>query len=452
MFIVNTKKHSFFLEKNTYQSFAFCIPFILLFIALWLQGPWLQTDSQSYLTKSPIRSALYPLLLQLNTWLFPGQWGGLVFVQLALGFYSAYFTASKLKKLFALNHWLSSLLMILFLIPYYGPLKFGNSILSEALCYPIFLFAFSYLLEGLFQRKTKSLLYFLGLTSLLILTRRQFLFLYPVFTCVLIYLGVVHRKQFKLSLLTIAFALSILGTHLLERTYQYFNHNHFTTIPFTGMQLIVAPLYLSTPNDAALFENTLEKIIFLEIQEKMQAKHLSYQTINTSPHFNLTIYPQFLNLAVYPHYFENYGPICWEVLFPVINEIDENNNLYLNHYDRDTLLIKMALTLIQVHLKEYLALYISNIIFNLGGLFPTLLFVLMAFLAFVYHCLRRDDLSLGLVVTFLLTFGNYFLIAIVEPILIRYSIYTNTLLLGMLTIALSIAFQHGKKTSTLEND
>jgi hypothetical protein len=447
MLIVNSKKHSFFLEKRSYGSLILALPFVLLFIVLWWQGPWLQPDTQSYLTKSPVRSALYPLFLQLNTWLSSNQWGGLLFAQLALGFYSAFFTASKLKKLFALNPWLILLLFVLFLIPYYGPLKFGNSILTEAVCYPIFLFASTFLLEGLFQRKTKPLLYFLAFTSLLILTRRQFLFLYPAFTCVLIYLTVVHRKHFNLGLLTVTFVLSIVGTHLLERTYQYLNDNHFATLPFTGMQLVVAPLYLSTPNDVELFETTLEKTIFLKVQEKMQAKQLSYQAINTRPHFNLAIYPQFLNLVVYPHYFESYGPICWEILFPILSEQG-----FKDLYEIDSFTTHMALTLIQAHFKEYLALYASNIIFNLGGLFPTLFLGLIALLAFIYHCLKKDNLSLGILVTLLLTSGNYLLVAIVEPILIRYSIYTTVLSLAMLTITLSFAFQHWKDISYPENN
>lgn len=399
-----------------------------LFLFLGHQGPNIQPDTGSYLTASAVRSALYPLLLKLNSWLFgPNNFQLLVLAQLAYGILGSIFLAHKIRKLFGLNLWAIPPLLLCLLAPYYGPGRFGNSVMTEALCYPTFLLASACLFEGVIGKNSRHLLYFLGLTAILILTRRQFLFLYPVFGLLLVYLVLCERKAFKLGLLTVAFIGSIIFTHLLERTYQYFTQGNFSTIPFTGIQLIVAPMYIAKDSDIQLFDTDLERRIFKDIRQQLQQKKLSFTALNKT---------SFFDFSVYANFYENYNAICWETISPTFSK-----NGIGDPYQLDTMTRDMAIKLIHENWQPYLTLYLLNIVFNVGGLYYCLLLAILGLFALIQHYQYRDALSLGCLLALTLSAANYSLVALVEPVLRRYSAYTDGVQVGVLLACIMLAFQ-----------
>lgn len=399
-----------------------------LLLFLWQHGPSIQPDTASYLASSPIRSALYPMLLRLNTWLFgQGHFKFLVFVQIAYGIFGTVFLAQKIRKLFDLELWAAIPLIICLLNPYYGPGRFGNAILTEALCYPTFLLAFAYLLEGLIRKSSRCLLYFLALTAVLILTRRQFLFVYPVFGIVLVYYGFFERKALKVGFLTFAFIISIISTHLLEKTYQYSVHGNFSIVPFTGIQLVVAPLYLAKDSDIHLFNTSLERVVFKETKEQLRQRKLSFDSRNESSS-DLTLY--------YAHFYESYGPICYGVLSPILAKNGINDV-----YQIDKITTNMAIKLIYKNWKACFILYLLNIIFNMGGYYYCLFLAIVGLFALIHYYKHRDALSLGCLLAFALSAANYSLITLVELILRRYSVYTDSIQISLLLVCIMVAFR-----------
>ena len=126
------------------------------------------------------------MLLKLNNLIFgENEFRFLVLLQLMLGFYAALSCAATFKKLYNLSKGLEWVVGLVLLFPYFVN-RFGNTLLTEALCYPLFLLAFSALLQGLLLKQMRFFAKLMVLMGLLILTRNQFLFLYPLMVLVLI--------------------------------------------------------------------------------------------------------------------------------------------------------------------------------------------------------------------------------------------------------------------------
>jgi hypothetical protein len=403
------------------------VTYLLLFLFLAWQGPSIAPDTASYLADNPIRSPGFPLILNAYQGLFGyDNFQYLNWVQLIFGFAAVSYFVRKLKTIFMLSEWPSFLVTLVLLFPFYGPGRFANFILTEAFCYPLFLIIVAEILEGVSFKSSKALLYALFWTGIIVIVRRQFLFLYPAFVILFLYLVFWERKQFKFYLLSFSLIVSILVPNLFEKTYQYIHHGKFTTVPFTGMQLIIAPLYLAKESDAELFDNPTEREIFETVRNKIEAEHLNFEALNETSYFHT---------SAYTHFYESYNPICWGTLAVVLSELGIHDP-----YEIDQITSKMAIMLILNNVKGFLVLYLLNIIFNIGGLHFALFLGVSALLAFSSFIIKRETLTQAYLLSLLLTAGNYSLVALVEPILPRYSVYTDMVLVSILIVCLVKAF------------
>lgn len=403
----------------------------LLFCILCQKGPVIYADSIGYINNATIRSPLYPIILNIYSKCFGTnhyQW--LVYGQILAGFFASIFTVMKFKNLctyfFPFPKILFYLIILILLFPYYGPLNYGNNILSEAACYPLFLMVFSLLMEGLHTKNTRQMMIAIILSGLLVLTRGQFLFLYPAIAIILGYLLIYERKSFKIAILIFCFMVTVIGCNLFERTYQYIYHGQFKQVPFTGMQLINAPLYLAKESDVNLFKSETEQTLFTDIWNSMEQKKINFNSLKEDSYFHM---------MTYTHFYYSYNKICWDSLCPLLGKYKLSSP-----YQIDPFLTKMALTLIFNNLEGFFILYIMNIVFNLGGIYFLLLLTAAMICATYSFVKTRHPLSLAFLLVTLLNAGNYLLIALVEPVLRRYTTYTDGLQISILLIIIMASF------------
>ncbi len=293
-------------------SFILLLLTLKLFAAILNEGPMIANDTLSYVNCSAFRPFFYPLVLKLNA-LINGDnnYSNLVLFQNFLGFAAAEFTARKFMHFFDLNRIQKWALFIVLLAPYYISFhNVGNLILTEAIAYPLFLMAIYFLFEGIINKKTRSLIYFTLLLSLLIFVRRQFLFLYPVYSLLLLYLFRYERRCFRVGLLVVIFILCGIATNLVERTWQYTHNGHFTTIPFTGLQIVVAPLYVSKDSDSMYFKDDLQKSIFLKVRDVMHQQKLCLDDQKNAT----------LSTEVYFQYLYSFNQIARYILVPEVDK------------------------------------------------------------------------------------------------------------------------------------
>jgi hypothetical protein len=408
------------LEKLTRERLLIFLLAIFGIILLTL-GVKTQPDSGSYLHNSSVRSMLYPLILKIYILFFKTNFIYLIFMQILLGILACYNFSKSFADYFNLPYLKFKIFrivaLILLLSPYWGMLKIGNNIMSEAICYPLFLFAINNFISVLINSNYKKFFKFLWFTCLLILARRQFLFIYPVTVVFIIYLFWLKKfNKSKLISITLAFLLSIVVTDLLERSYHYIYHNRFSHVPFTGIQLIVAPMYVAKSQDINLFTNKIEQQIFKEINENIEKNILSQLS-----EFNRK------NCFFYYHFYNYYNTMHHGIIPAAFSK----NNIS-DPWKLDKIAIKMSLVLIINNLKNYLFLYILNIILNLGGFFFVMLLSFLFLYTLFWQIKFKDNLSLITIAILMFSFANYGLVALVETAFNRYTHYTDTILMLVL--------------------
>lgn len=410
--------NNFFDQRSKILAF---VMLTILFFYFFSKGVMMSADSQSYIQNEIIRSPLYPLLLNGIELLFgKGNFFILPILQLLFGFLSSYWLANFIRDAFKLPAILFLVSLCLLLTPYF--FYFGNLILTEGIAYPLFLITVGMLLKSLISNKNAARYYclFLIALSFLVLTRRQYLFLYVVAFLAFLYHFVYEKTSLnsRMSLL-FAFLAAMSVTDLVERSYQYYYNGHFTTVPFLGIQLMTMPLYLSSDKDLNLYSDPKEANILRSARKIM--KENRYDTS--------LLWKEYEN-PEYPHYYLNYNNVSWGSLSLALAE-----NGIEGWIERDRILKKMYLPLLKAHWKRGVSLYVRNIVHNMGGYYNFIFLWVTFVVAIYFHLKNRDKLSMGIFLAILMTFGNYFSVALVEPAMTRYTFSTNIILVIMLIIS-----------------
>lgn len=381
--------------------------------------PPVKPDTIQYLDGSAFRAPGYTAFLKLDTLLVGANNFNFAFlIQLLLGFAASLYAGRNLKSLMSLPYWTSYLFSIIFLIPYFfGDYKFANRLLSEGICYPLYLFGFTNLLRGLVTRKLNPIYTFLISLYFMVLIRPQMIFLYPIAFAAWLYVCFFFDSQHRNKLLLfISCVVVILGANITDRTYHYLKHNHFAKEPTLGLSVAVAPLYLSQKNDAKLIKDPLSQNLFLDIHERIVYNHANIATFNQSRADN--IYYQFAG---------SYNPITWDSMIPTFKEHGIND-----WFDMNKQATNIAIPLLKAHWKQYLQLWFFAVKEKFGGYYGLLFYSLTLILCFFTLIKHQNKLSLILFFVLLTAFANYTSVALVEVILRRYSSYTEAFQLCVL--------------------
>ncbi len=410
--------------------------FLLLSLGLFgfvlSQGVRFGGDTHSYLDASDYRSPGYVWVILAYDGLFGGQEPAaaperyilLVGFQCLFGLFGAWLLTRTLQTIFVFPSWLAGIVYLTLLTPYFfGDYRFANTVQSEGVTYPLFFIAISLLLLGLTRRKLGFLFGFLPLLFLLVITRKQFLFVYPAFAIVLLYVFLLFpRDAFKKALLTVCFLATAVAANLVERADIHGRTGKFETIPFTGIQLIAAPMYLSREADKAAFADSPDRLeLFEEFREKAKARGRHLETV-TGKEIAVNHY--------YNHFAASYGFIVFQVVVRTLRERG-----ITDWFEIDAITTDMAWKLIWANPVGFVQMYFHNVKFALGGYYMMLFLAVIFCLALVMHLVQRDKLSLCLFFVILFHFGNLTTVALVETIIRRYSSYTETVLTAVLIIA-----------------
>lgn len=161
--------------------------FLLIFISLCiLKGIVMQPDSGTYINFAPTRQPLYPLFINFFKIIDPSLWST-VFFQLSFIAIASKFLTNCLSRSFALPLWVKFATLLVILFPYYSQSSFGNSVMSEGLAYPLFILFAAYFYLLMTEETKNNLLKLCVVTFLLIATRKQFIFIVPVFCVVFLF-------------------------------------------------------------------------------------------------------------------------------------------------------------------------------------------------------------------------------------------------------------------------
>ena len=170
------------LRKRQVKSWCILGGLLVFFLGmLAVYGVGVYNDSEQYITMHIHREPLYPLFLALFRVLFGGEYLTVAAaVQNILTAVSVWVLAEYITAHFGLRLWEELLVVLLQLVPhlmtrYVSALHIflENSVMSEALCIPLFQFFLYFLLRMLFEGRERDIVLSLIIAFLLSLTRGQ---------------------------------------------------------------------------------------------------------------------------------------------------------------------------------------------------------------------------------------------------------------------------------------
>jgi hypothetical protein len=250
------KMNSINLSKITIIDAIFIALNVVIIIFLFQKGVMTFGDSQSYITNHIIRTPSYPLWLDFFEFLLGTEdyLLGVVYFQIIISFTSVLFLSLVLKKYFKLGKITFFLIYLILISPVYSPFTYikqnlVNQIGTDSLTYSLFLLYIGIVTKTVFKLNFKSLIYILFISILIVTIRPQFIFLYLIEVILIFYYGLKSKNIHKTINLVLIFTVFLLSASLYQRTYNYFFHGVFSSIPpLVGTQLLVAQLYLSNPS------------------------------------------------------------------------------------------------------------------------------------------------------------------------------------------------------------
>ncbi|MBD5458185.1 MAG: hypothetical protein HDR27_06385 [Lachnospiraceae bacterium] len=278
-------------RKKSIGIFILLLAFFLGMFAMY--GIGVYNDSEQYITMHIHREPLYPLFLAFFR-VLAGPETGLVFaviVQNILTVCSIFLLIEYLRKKFSLNLTGEFVLLVLELMPhlvtrYVSALGIflENSIMSEALCIPLFQFFLLFTLRMIFGEKKMDWVWSLVFAYLLSMTRGQMMTTILIWM-VAAFLHFVSARQYKKILLSVLAVICVFGFRSLTvHTYNYFVTGYFMGNTYGQVNTLTNVIYACDRDDGEVFEaGSLERQFFDTFYEEADALMANYRYAKDAP-------------------------------------------------------------------------------------------------------------------------------------------------------------------------
>lgn len=256
-------------------------------------GVGVYNDSEQYITMHIHREPLYPLFLALFR-AMAGPETGLVLaviVQNLLTVCGIFFLIEYLRKKFSLNLAGELVLLMLELMPhlvtrYVSALGIflENSIMSEALCIPLFQFFLLFTIRMIFEGKKADIVWSLVFAYLLSMTRGQMMTTILIWL-VAVFLRFLETRQLKKLFLPVLAVICVFGLRSLTvHTYNYFVTGYFMGNTYGQVNTLTNVIYACDEEDGEVFEEgSLERQFFDTFYEEADVLMANYRYAKDAP-------------------------------------------------------------------------------------------------------------------------------------------------------------------------
>lgn len=251
-------------QKTSFERGLFWVLVLIAIVLNFVREPIYSFDTYSYLRADVTRFPGYILFIRTFEAVFGEFYDRfIVGFQLALGMFSVWLVHRNCSRLFSLGLLNRTILLLLLVFPFFPPLDVALNLSSEGISYPFYLLAINSVLVFLFGTGKRQGVWFVIFFLALCLTRGQFVVMAPVVA--LVYF-LKERKRFSWSRTT-PFLLLILALPLivqfLDSSYRKVFYGHFHTTPYSYVNAITLPLFVSKASDANVLEDPDVETIFL---------------------------------------------------------------------------------------------------------------------------------------------------------------------------------------------
>jgi hypothetical protein len=402
-------------RKNiSLESKVIAVLFILLFIYFILQPALYSPDTYSYIGGYIYRSPVYVIFLRIFQFIFGSFFDySVVGFQLILGFSCIYIIYKNLSTLLKLKLWQKILVFLVLIFPYFPPLSIGNNITSEGISYPLYLVMISFAIDFLYREKDKSVYLFSIVFIVLSLTRGQFFIVAPI----LAFLFILRERKSIFSqknILLLALILLIpFIANTLDKSYHKIIHGHFVTTPFSFVNAMTLPLFVSHKEDVESLKNKDHKVIFSKTHSTIEQLGLLNANIDKG------------NSEKYKIFHQNVPIICNQTFHKTGLDHYENVDTTPN---KNAVLIEQASKemlpiLVSNNFRAYISLYFTSIQHGFKSIFA-LGFVLLIFIYSGFLSLKNFTIENGILfLSTLLIISNAMIVAFASHSIIRYLFY-----------------------------
>jgi hypothetical protein len=387
-----------------------------------VQPPQVQPDSVSYLGHSPERPFVYPLLLDLFKSVSGGAPGRpLGMMQALFGLFCARNLVSALQARFRFGCWAWLMLFIVASAPQW---QWALIVMPDSLAFSVFLWFMARLVDAVATRSTTAIVTTGALAALAVHLRPQYLFVYPPLALVLIGLLVSSRLRQRVTVAVLSAILAVAGTHLGQRAYNAVVHRSFAGISMTGLQMLTVQLYLMAPGDVQGIPDPGDRRYLEDALKRMEgpAAVAKEACVTSDPFAN------------------SYNAICWGAAVPAfgIPPTMAGRAAAGPWIELDRVSTRIALELIEAHPVRYLA-HMATAIYRSERYMAAIVF-LEILVGGVLALRTRRVTWLVVALTGLFAGSNLILVAMVEPLVFRYTFPTDTVAL-VVAVALWLAPQ-----------
>lgn len=396
-------------------------------ILFYSSDPMIYPDTNRYLNGNLHDPPLYSTIIGLMVSIF-GTLNSVIILQTLFIGYSITYFVKTVSIQFNLELIIKFLVTLFLFIPI---IKFYRHLLTEPFSYAFSLLFVSFVIKLIFNFNYQNIIWSSIFVVLLLLTRNQFLFLYPVI--LLLYLGIffIQKSKKKISWLIISFLSIFLIHNALINLNRYISQDSFKKENVSEKSafffIYIDAIYISTSKDAELFENQNLKKTLNEVLGEIDRRKALLKHYDGRGHFGLS-------LKVIRDYSD-----------PLLKNLarQENTNII-------SLKKEISIKLIKANFKKYIK-HIFKKFYDSAWLFIFLPFFM--FLAGLIGILRYKS-SFSLLVIFLSTFAlanhsTVYLFGRVQP---RYFIYTDFILLIFIFITFAVLIDYKKKNLNIKID
>ena len=261
-----------------------------LLLLLYSSEPNVHPDSNRYLSGSLHDPPLYSTLIKIITILFGSLQFVIIFQTLLISLGIIFFIKS-FESTVDLEIGIKIIISIFLFLPI---IQFYNNLLTEPISYALSLFFVSFVIKLIYNFNYKNLIWTSILIVALLVTRNQFMFLYPVILIVYIGILIIDNSK-KKSWLIISFISIFLIHNTIINLNKTINEedfkNNYLEKNYTGVYFFtyIDSIYISSVEDIKLFENQKLRITLKEIFKEMDKRKSLAKYYNGRGHFGLSL-------------------------------------------------------------------------------------------------------------------------------------------------------------------
>ncbi|MBD5523048.1 MAG: hypothetical protein HDR04_01235 [Lachnospiraceae bacterium] len=274
-------------RKKTIKSWCILAALLMFFLGMLAAcGVGVYNDSEQYITMHIHREPLYPLFLAFfrkicgDAYLTVAAVAQNVLTAVGIWIFTEYVAAH-----FRLWLWEELLVVLLQLVPhlmtrYVSALHIflENSVMSEALCIPLFHFFMYYLLRMVFEQHRRDRIISLVFAFLLSMTRGQMMITILIWMVVLL-LQMLFYKKYQTLFIPIIAAIAVFGLRSLTvHVYNYGVTGYFMGNTYAQVNTLTNVIYACDREDGEVFEDgSLEREFFERFYDEADAIEANYR-------------------------------------------------------------------------------------------------------------------------------------------------------------------------------